>query len=561
MDQFDDDAADGVAHSPRRAVGDESASAGSSAARKAPGTRRQDTRVRSIVAGALIAATAALGAWANSDIHSPPRFDGAGYAVLAKALASGQGYREIDHPGAHRHAHFPPGYPATLAALWMLTGHPSVEVAHVLSLACTTAATVLIWRWFGSMYRRQEAWLLGVCLAVNWTWARIGGSIQSEPLYLLLESLAWLAAANTARQGTIARGVITGVALAACVLTRQVALMLVAAVVIDLWLSRRRSAALIALVATVVVTTPWLIWLAIVGERTQLGLLTSGDLGARLARQAVFYLQRLPDQLTGPIVEVGTVFQDRPAIAFAVTIWAAAATGLLLFGWSRSVRARRRRLAALSAFATLALLLIWPFTEAGRFLIPLIPCLLVGATEGLSPVLAWIGLRNRPRRLAALLVLGISLAYPVYAVATDRARAQRRTHEGFDAACAWITTQTGRAGPILTRHPGEVYWQTGRLSLAPDDDTLESIARAVDRWSVAYLVTDEARYARAAPSSLLQFARKFPERMREVWVWQSDRLAVRVFEVGERPVIEPRNGETRNPRSDGSSAGAAAPSS
>ena len=45
----------------------------------------------------------------NTRFHSPPRFDGAGYAVLAESLLAGQGYREIDHPERPPHAHYPPG--------------------------------------------------------------------------------------------------------------------------------------------------------------------------------------------------------------------------------------------------------------------------------------------------------------------------------------------------------------------------------------------------------------------------------------------------------------------
>ena len=52
---------------------------------------------------------------AGGNWTAPPRFDGAGYAVLARGLLGGQGYRAIDHPDRPLHAHFPPGYPIALA--------------------------------------------------------------------------------------------------------------------------------------------------------------------------------------------------------------------------------------------------------------------------------------------------------------------------------------------------------------------------------------------------------------------------------------------------------------
>src|ERR1700746_1263336 len=90
----------------------------------------------------LLALSVAVSIGLNTDLSSPPRFDGAGYAVLGEALASGRGYREIDMPGAPRHAHFPPGYPAALALLWRLVGR-SAPAAHVFSAACTAAAVLL----------------------------------------------------------------------------------------------------------------------------------------------------------------------------------------------------------------------------------------------------------------------------------------------------------------------------------------------------------------------------------------------------------------------------------
>ena len=89
----------------------------------------------------------------------------------------------------------------------------------------------------------------------------------------------------------------------------------------------------------------------------------------------------------------------------------------------------RRRLAGLIPLLTLVLLLAWPYTEAGRFLIPLIPCLLVGAVEGLSRTFGWgarLLERNIARRrlahVAAVLIVLASLPYPCYTLISGRAR-------------------------------------------------------------------------------------------------------------------------------------------
>ena len=459
---------------------------------------------RPIYHGAAVLAVAVAGAALNTPPDAPPRFDGAGYAVLARSLNTGRGYRAIDHPDAPPHAHFPPGYPLALAATWRLVG-PSVAAAHLLSVACTSAAALLAWRWYRSMYRPGVALLLGLATAANWSWARVGGAIQSEPLYLLLSGAVVLWSRR-------APGWAVGLLLGATALTRHVGVALGAAVVVDLWMCRRRAWTAMAVAAAVL--APWGWWLLAVGRDTQVGRLGAPGLAETVGANALFYARRLPDLLSGPLVEVATVF--RPSLARPATALALVATGLILSGWFRAARSRRRRLAGLAPAATLALLLAWPYTEAGRFLVPLLPFALVGAVEGVGPILArW---SRRPRGLAAALLLLAALPYPIYMLATDRAGADRRAQADFDAACRWIADRP-EPGPVLTRQPGEVYWLSGRSALAPPDDPA-AIGRLIDAYKVAYILVDEGRYARSPASPLGRYVASMAP------AWASGRVAV-----------------------------------
>jgi Dolichyl-phosphate-mannose-protein mannosyltransferase len=468
----------------------------------------------------------------NTDLSAPPRFDGAGYAILGEALATGRGYREINNPESPRHDHFPPGYPATLALLWRITGR-SVVAAHAFSALCTVAAVLLAWNWFRTMYPPRSALVLGLALAINWTWGRVGGSIQSEPFFMLWELLAVLVAVRAGRHGGTGIGIVLGLALAAGVLVRHVGVCLVVAVVVDLALRVRWKTLSATGLTTVVLVLPWVAWLALVHHHPQLGLFTTEGLAERIAGQAVFYLQRLPDQVIGPFVEVGTVLHRSPAVAVAANLWAAMATSIMVWGWLHTLQTPRRRLAGIVAFTTLALLLVWPFTEAGRFLVPLVPFLLVGLTEGLSHALARAGLR-RPRDWAVGIVLALSVPYAAYSVVNGRAHAQRRIHADFDAACQWIAQHATRPGPVLTRHPGEVFWQTVHPAVEPDSADPDAINRLIDRLGVTYLLIDEDRYVNAASSPLEQYVKRYPDRVAFVWGGNRGMATIRVFEV--RPI-------------------------
>src|SRR5439155_20570700 len=109
----------------------------------------------------------------------------------------------------------------------------------------------------------------------------------------------------------------------------------------------------------------------------------------------------------------------------------------------------------------------------------------------------WLGWCLRPSRrrlVAASLVFAMSLPYSAYLLATGRARALEASHRDFDAACAWLASHADRPGPVLTRHPGEVFWQTGRRALEvptaerPGDVDADAatIARTITAYHVAY---------------------------------------------------------------------------
>jgi len=374
-------------------------------------------------------------------------------------------------------------------------------------------------------------------------------------MFLFLTQLTLLAAVAAARRGGVAFGAILGMLLAAGVLTRHVGVSLAGAVAIEILLRRHWRNAVAAGLTSGAVVLPWAGWLAVARTPNQVSLLALNEesFAGRVSALALFYVQRLPDQLTGPIVEIGTVFQNRMWVAGAVNAWAVVATGVLAFGLVRTLCGARRRLAGLTLFGTLAVLLVWPFTEAGRFLIPLVPCLLVGAVDGLAPLFARCPFR-RSRVWAASAVLVVSLPYSVYSIVAARADAQRRTYRDFDAACAWIAQQTGRSGPILARHPAEVFWLSGRRSLSPSSDEPATIDALIDQFEIAYLLIDEDRYANAQVSPLAGYVARRPSRVRAVWKSGSGRASVVVYEVrtfsGQAivPIYgEPRHNETMMP--------------
>jgi hypothetical protein len=431
---------------------------------------------------------------ARTPFQAPPRFDGAGYAVLAESLLRGEGYRAIDHPDRPRHGHYPPGYPLVLAGIWRLTGISHVA-AHALSVVCTATAVAWFHHWLKRRAPAGVAFTLALALAVNWAWGRAGGSIQSEPLFFLMTALA-LNALDWSVRGSWPRALALGAVLGATILTRHVGAMISISLVAELLARRRFAPALAASAVALLVVAPWAAWVASVSVGAQYHLIGRGGLGSLLARQARFYLERIPDQITGPAVEVGTVF--RPEFQGLAWTWSLLASAFVVAGWLRQLRRARWRVAALVPAATLALLLAWPFTEAGRFLVPLVPFLLLGGAWGLAGALR---LRRTPARrcltLGALAILAVSIPYSAYALLRGRHVESERMHLDFDNACAWVGSQPGNR-PVLVRQSGEAYWLMRRtrpaLSPAPAA-TPDEIERTIKRYQIEFLVLDAGRYA------------------------------------------------------------------
>ena len=163
-------------------------------------TRRRGRCLASI----LIVAAASIG-W-STRLDESPRFDGAGYATLGLALSNGRGYRDISHPDAPPHTHFPPGYPAALGLLWTLQGRASLPTAHLFSLGCSLFGVWATYRWWLSTEPRAVACLLGLALAANWTWGRVGGSIQLGAA-LPAGRLTLLLASRSGRRGGIGKAI------------------------------------------------------------------------------------------------------------------------------------------------------------------------------------------------------------------------------------------------------------------------------------------------------------------------------------------------------------------
>ncbi len=195
-------------------------------------------------------------------------YDDGLYAILAKSLATGHGYRFLNLPGLPAAVHYPPGYPLLLALLWKIgPAFPAnvvlFKLMNVLLLgvvawtACRHAVHVL-------EMSPGVAVLATVLGTLTIPMLVLTNMVLSEPLFLALLIPALILADEMIRHQPARREALwLGILSAAVVLVRSIGVMLIVAVVL-VWAARRAWRAVgWYLGASLFCLSPWLLWSAV----------------------------------------------------------------------------------------------------------------------------------------------------------------------------------------------------------------------------------------------------------------------------------------------------------
>jgi hypothetical protein len=151
-----------------------------------------------------------------------------------------------------------------------------------------------------------------------------------------------------------------------------------------------------------------------------------------------------------------------------VALW-----GLLALGAGRD-RAHDRGLAVATCGVMALGLLLWP-SHSVRYLVPLLPLLLLFAARGVrrgvvlaAGVLGLIG-RPLPARLAPILLLALLVPYLRWGLRAPDASAREMTAfdpwRGFARTLAWVDAEVPADAVVVTRYPEDVFVRTGRQAL------------------------------------------------------------------------------------------------
>jgi Dolichyl-phosphate-mannose-protein mannosyltransferase len=472
-------------------------------------------------------------------------FDDGIYAILGKALATGQGLHYLNLPGQPAATHYPPGYPLFLSLLWRLSpGFPGNAVvfrlanAVLLAVAAAFAFRLALER---LPLGRPGAALAAVVGTVVSPALLLVTAVLSETLFLALLILTLWAAERTIDDPTAGRVIGVGVLIGALALTRTLGVVVLPAVAVLLFWRRARWQALLLLATGLLFLVPWQIWVASHGGEVPPEL--RGNYGA----YGPWLMQGLSAEGPGFVARValrnlqaiGLELQPSSAPGMPdVVRGAIGATALLVVAVGASAAWRRAPATVVSLAGYMLVVAIWPFAPF-RFLWAVwTPLVLLGAV-GIGVLIRWRPEHLAWRPLRPALVAGALLAFAGQGLFVARSLAgkewwsalpQARSAELLPVA-QWVATHTAPDDVVVTDHGAAnlVYLYTGRRAL-PAEDPLAAwylryptatyqaayVSRVLDRFRVRFLVVTGASELQTAarlangPAPQLRFVERLP---------------------------------------------------
>ncbi len=352
-----------------------------------------------LIAGAFLVYLAAITPESFGYYHD----DGI-YVTTAKSLATNHGYRIISLPYEPAQTKYPPLYPFLLSLIWRVYPHFPENLTPMMVMSALVTVGCLLLTWF-YLTRRGYAsnWqaLVAVGLtAFNWRTVIVSTGIYSEMLYTTLTIAGlYLAEEQEQEESDYRKAAALGVVVGLAFLTRTAAIALIIAVAVYFLIHRKLKRALLPVAIASSFVAAWLSWAHF--SRTPSDALNAAyytDYFRHLNNVTRDLQQQHGDssrltiilRIIGwnaytlvlvmiPLVCLGMGYQEPAADQAINVLWLGMISSiffLIVSGFRRGL-VKRIRLLHIYVVLYLAMHLLLPFGAYDRYLIPLLPFLLV----------------------------------------------------------------------------------------------------------------------------------------------------------------------------------------
>jgi hypothetical protein len=358
--------------------------------------------------------------------------DDAWYVLLAKALATGQGYTLINSPSPNIMPLYPPGFSFLLSLVWRLAPQfpQNIWLLKAVSIVAMFGVGAVVYYYFVREYEQPKLVALGIAFVTvsSPAFAFLATStVMSEcvfTLMLLLGIVAIERSVRAAQNQELPRNVLLWAAAgAACTafafLIRSIALGLIVAVILYLLKHRLPKAVALFIAVLILLVGPWTIYARLHAPTAEQqaeqnsyivqsysqnfwqrkasyspeGYITLDELPTRIAYNAYHLLEYdFGALLAYPLYRAIEPSEGR------LRYWWHDYTSLLLSaliigGFVLTVR-RRLTLAELTIPFLLLITILWPFRPF-RFVLPLLPWAVFYLLEAVRAISGWLNRRHK----------------------------------------------------------------------------------------------------------------------------------------------------------------------
>jgi len=326
--------------------------------------------------------------------------DGA-YLAVARAIATGQGLRDIAQPGNPRFPYPVPLFPIMLAPFVYFFGYALVPIKIFVALTGVVAVYVA-WRLFARLLDPVRAALLAALVAVSPQLVSFSHQEMAETPYVALSlgALLWAMRYGAELEWRTRAGVVTAILVAAALLTRTVGAALVLGVGLYMLIEgagpTRRRVAKAALIGGTSAAA-WLLANAAILTRLRYvsdyrhGTHAGRGLLGRLAANIANYREALPEMVfSEPWHWQHRLYGkgDLTPVALALLLIASAVLVAIIIGFFFSAIRRRSPLEYYAIFYGAALMVFDPSNGANlrRYVVPAIPLVLYYFVRGVEAI-------------------------------------------------------------------------------------------------------------------------------------------------------------------------------
>ncbi len=437
-----------------------------------------------------------------------PYVDDGYYVLLAKALATGQGYTLINTPSPGIMPIYPPAFPGLLTLIFKLSPQfpQNLWLLKLVSIAAMFGAGVIAYYYFARIRELPAYLALGIAAATFLSPGLVHyatSTMMSECVFAFVQLLVLVAVERCVRlQDTAAwRFALAGAVLASFVfLTRSIGATLIVAATVYLLKERLVRTAMIFAAATLLLVGPWVIYArshapTTAQKQEQKGYIVEGyatqfwQKQAGLSDSGTISLAELPERVwnnTANIVgqQVGLIVASRllPSLGQAGLGVVSFILSLLALAGFVSVVRERLTAAEIHVLLSLMIIVLWPWDPV-RFLLPLTPFLIFYLLMGVRAAHHWhqrgSGIVNPQAGLMTATVLAWLLVAMTVVSHFDYIQAvddQRRNGRGeladFDeveALLKWTRENTPADAVYASLNSPLVYLYTERKTISAQD--------------------------------------------------------------------------------------------